>query len=368
MNCWVKVSLMLFAIPLTVCGCASSTLLVNNHQLSQETKSKGLTAYKEAILIQPPEDPRTLMPRVIQELQNLGYKVTSVRHDQPLEAPQGTAFLISADGYLLTCAHVIGEANEATVFLNAKRLYADVVKKNSEEDLALLKLRDPAPADAVPLGFRTSRPYSMGEEVFTIGYPLSRMLGENARMSRGMVAATTGLKDDPKRLQVSAEVQPGNSGGPLLDREGQVIGVIQQTINPWRVVQSTGGALPQNINFSIKTESVLKFIGESPQTFDVSSNLNHGKGLDKAGLGVAKVLAGIVKNEEDRRETIVVKVNYVSFWDLWYRFRIFVVSVFDFETQEPLFAVGQGRDNMFSNEDVVIRDTFAKFKKAIGTP
>ena len=84
--------------------------------------------------------------------------------------------------------------------------------------------------------------------------------GNNARLSKGLINSTTGMRDDPKQLQVSAEIQPGNSGGPLLDHEGQVIGIIQQTINPWRIAQATGGSLPQNVNFAIKAEPVLEFV------------------------------------------------------------------------------------------------------------
>ena len=77
-----------------------------------------------------------------------------------------------------------------------------------------MKLRDLPPAGTAALGFRAAaKPAAMDEHVFTIGYPLSRMLGNNARMTRGLLSATTGLRDDDKQLQVSAKIQPGNSGG-----------------------------------------------------------------------------------------------------------------------------------------------------------
>ncbi len=60
-----------------------------------------------------------------------------------------------------------------------------------------------------------------------------------------------------------------------------------------------------------------------------------------------------------------MRLNYISIWDIWYRFRLFVLTAFDYETQEPLFAVGQGRDNLVSNEDVVMSDTFGQFRKAV---
>lgn len=262
-------------------GCVSQTLLVKNEKASAEVKARGYGDYKQVLFIPPKEDPRQVTPRAVKELETMGFKVRVMDPSKPLEASQGTGFLITAQGHLLTCAHVVEEEKTATVFLQGRRLLADVVATNKDDDLALLKLRDPAPAGAQPLGFRTEAP-GMGDDVFTIGYPLSRLLGNNARMSRGLLSATTGMRDDTKRMQVSAEVQPGNSGGPLLARDGQVI--------------------------------------------------------------------------------------YVAIWDVWYRFRLFVVAAHDFDTQEVLFVVGQGRDNLVSNEEVVIKDTFNKFREAIGRP
>lgn len=348
-------------------GCVSQTLLVKNEKASAEVKARGYGDYKQVLFIPPKEDPRQVTPRAVKELETMGFKVRVMDPSKPLEASQGTGFLITAQGHLLTCAHVVEEEKTATVFLQGRRLLADVVATNKDDDLALLKLRDPAPADAQPLGFRTEAP-GMGDDVFTIGYPLSRLLGTNARMSRGLLSATTGMRDDTKRMQVSAEVQPGNSGGPLLARDGQVIGQIQQTINPWRIAQSTGGVLPQNVNFAIKNASMIDFVKASDPAVGAALTENRASTLEAANRGVARVLAGTVTEETDRRSMLVVRLNYVAIWDVWYRFRLFVVAAHDFDTQEVLFVVGQGRDNLVSNEEVVIKDTFNKFREAIGRP
>jgi S1-C subfamily serine protease len=261
----------------------------------------------------------------------------------------------------------MGEQKVATVTLNGQRLQADVVGLDKTADLALLKLREKLPAGASVLAFRAAaRPATMGEDVFTIGYPLSRMLGNSARMSRGLLSATAGLRDDPREMQVSAEIQPGNSGGPLLDRDGNVLGVINKTINPSRVAQATGGALPQNINFAIKAVPVLDFVKGADARAFAALAFDKGGGLDHANKAIAKIQAGVVGPDTERRDKMVVRFGYVSVWDVWYRFRSFVLAAFDFETQEPLFAAGQGRDNLVSNEEVVMKDTFDQFRKAIG--
>ncbi|QPF72795.1 trypsin-like peptidase domain-containing protein [Roseateles sp. DAIF2] len=349
-------------------GCASSSQLYTNDKQSETLKSKSFKAYREVLLIPPKEDPRKLIPRVTQEIEGMGLKVRLMDPAKPIEASQGTGFVVSMDGWLLTCAHVMGEQKVATITLNGQRLLADVLKIDAKVDLALLKLRDPMPAGATALSFRVgTKPPAMGEDVFTIGYPLSRILGNNARMSRGLLSATTGLRDDDKQLQVSAEIQPGNSGGPLLDRDGSVIGVVNQTLNPAAVAQSTGGALPQNVNFAVKGAPVLDFLKEADSAAFAALKYGPGAGLEGAGKAVVKVQAGEVGPDSERVDKMVVRFSYVSIWDLWYRFRMFALAAFDYETQEPLFIAGQGHDNVVSNEDVVIRDTLDQFRKAISS-
>jgi serine protease Do len=362
----MPLSLLLLSAALILGGCASSTQLITNEKASETVKAKSFKNYKEVLLIPPKEDPRKLVPRVVSEIEGMGFKVRLMDPAKPLDGSQGTAFVVGADGWLLTCAHVMGDAKEATVTLGGKRLLADVVKADAKADLALLKLRDPLPAGTTVLSFRpAAQPATMGEDVFTIGYPLSRMLGTGARMSKGLLSATTGLRDNAQELQVSAEIQPGNSGGPLLDRNGAVIGVVNRTINPAAVARATGGALPQNVNFAIKAQAVLDFVKAADAKAHAGLVSNVGSGLEPAGKGVARVQSGIAAPDAERVDKMVVRFNYVGLWDIWYRFRLFVLAAFDYETQETLFVAGQGRDNLVSNEEVVIKDTLAQFRKAV---
>jgi len=355
------------AIAILLSGCVASTKLVQNDKPSVEVKAKSYRDYKEVLFVAPKEDPRNVVPRARAELESMGFKVQVVGSDAPLEASQGTGFAISKSGYLLTCAHVLGEQQVATITRDGVRLQADVIRSDKAADLALLKLREPLPGSMSVLSFRgRAQEYAMGEDVYTIGYPLSHLLGNGARMTKGLLSATSGLHDDPKQLQVSAEIQPGNSGGPLLNHDGEIVGVVEQTMNPWRVAQATGGALPQNINFSIKNDPVLDFLKDADATAFAELRFDQPDGLERATHAVVKVQAGVV-DDSNRADRMVVRLFYRSHWDVWFRFTAFVVTAYDFDTQEPLFAAGQGHDNMVSNEDVVIKDTFAQFRKALAT-
>ena len=88
-------------------------------------------------------------------------------------------------------------------------------------------------------------------------------------------------------------------------------------------------------------------------------------GLEGATKAVAKVQAGNVGPDSDRTDKMLVRFNYVGMWDIWYRFRFFALAAYDHQSQELLFVTGQGRDNLVSNEEVVIRDTMEQFRKAV---
>ena len=219
-------------------------------QTPDEVTFKG---YKEIYLVKPEKDPRNVVPQVVSRLEDMGFSVKVVDPEKSIEAPQGTGFVVTNQGHILTCAHVLDEEKAATIWLNGKRYEADLIGADEEKDLALLKISPGFKFSARPLHFRRNTDYRMGEDVYTIGYPMSNILGQAPRLSKGLISATVGLKDDPEQLQISAEIQPGSSGGPLFDEDGMTIGVIQKTLNPIHVMFRTGGALPQNVNFAMKS-------------------------------------------------------------------------------------------------------------------
>ncbi|HVL00509.1 MAG TPA: trypsin-like peptidase domain-containing protein [Dongiaceae bacterium] len=344
-------------------ACATPRVVVNE---KASVKPTDYNRYHTVYFIQPKEDPRNVAPRIVEQLRAMQYEVLTVDQEQGMAGSQGTGFMITRQGHLLTCAHVLGKQNTATITVKGKRYQADLVAKDEKLDVALLRLRDGKGAEFLPISFRRGDRYAMGEDVFTIGYPMSALLGESSRMSKGLLSATAGIKDDPNQVQISAEIAPGNSGGPVLDKNGQIIGVVQQTLNPWRVAQETGGALPQNINFATKSTRILDFIRTTDQAVFNQLTFDRTTAFEQVDTSVVKIRSGIITEEWEKMPKLVMLLDYVSVWDLWYRFRLFVVRAYDYDSHEILFMAGQGGDSLTSSEDTVINDTVQQVRTALG--
>src|SRR5262249_10175482 len=202
-------------------------------------------------------DMRDVTPRVFGRLRQAGFDATLVSSNAPLLG-QGSGFVVSPEGHILTCAHVVGSLNSATAWINGRRYPCNVIARDTNIDLAILHVEnDHLPFRPMP--FAADTHYALGQDVFTMGFPLAEVLGSEPRLNKGLLSATVGIDDDPKFVQVSAAIQPGNSGGPLLNARGETIGVVSATLNPLAVAAQTGD-LPQNVNFAIKADTVRQFL------------------------------------------------------------------------------------------------------------
>jgi S1-C subfamily serine protease len=159
----------------------------------------------------------------------------------------GTGFFITADGYLLTNAHVVeGCPVPKVVCGSAEPIIAQVIARDAANDLALLKV-DVANEHVASL--RTG--VRIGEEIAAFGYPLQGVLSTGGSFTVGNVSSLAGIKDDSRHIQISAPIQPGNSGGPVVDQAGNVIAI---------VVSKLADFTQQNVNFAIKTNVLTAFL------------------------------------------------------------------------------------------------------------
>lgn len=341
-------------------GCVSATSVAHNEDLSIDFNPSD---YGIVYFLPPEEDPRNVVPRVEAELKSMGYRLQTMDREKPLEGTQGSGFWISNE-YLLTCAHVIGEETTATIWLDSERLEADLVASDEDKDLALLKVRNGPRDDIAPLQLDTSEP-SMGDDVFTIGYPMTSILGNQARLTKGLVSAAQGFKGAEEQFQITAAIQPGNSGGPVFDENGYLRGVVTETLNTLEILRASGGAAPQNVNFALKPTQIEKFLIENLPEYEAKIDYET-RSVASVKEVVVKVQSGILPEYLEGKAKLIVLFDYHGFWDGWYRFGAFLISAFDFDSGERIFTAGQLGDNLISNEEVVIKDTLNEVRMALG--
>ncbi len=169
----------------------------------------------------------------------------------------GSGFFITHDGHVLTNAHVVEGCATVTVRTAQGSIApASVLSRNANDDLALLKAE--IKADRVA-ALRANPSPRAGESIVVYGFPLSGLLSSAGNATTGGISALAGLRNDSRHLQISAPVQPGNSGGPLVDMSGNVVGVVFSKLNALKVAKSTDD-IPQNINFAIKASVAANFL------------------------------------------------------------------------------------------------------------
>ena len=196
---------------------------------------------------------------------NTGKTLESVAREKPATVAgsgpsySGTGFFITDDGFAITNAHVVKEGAKFQLVTRAGIVAAKVVKVDSANDLALLK----AEGSFVPLPVATSRTVRLGSTVATVGFPNVGLQGFAPKLAKGEIAALSGVLDDARYFQISVPVQPGNSGGALVDERGNVVGIVSAKLSA-KAALDTSGALPENVNYAVKSSFLLGFLESIP--------------------------------------------------------------------------------------------------------
>ncbi len=186
--------------------------------------------------------------------------LVSASSAQPASAGQserlqstGSGFLVNDAGLFVTNFHVVEGATRIEVFfpsLNAA-LPAVILASDEVNDLAVVSVpaSQTRALGSVSLRFADSTSVAVGQDAWTLGFPLS--MGTTPRLAAGIVNSLAGMADDPRVLQISNPIQPGNSGGPLFNRRGELIGVVVSGLSAKAFLESAG-IVPQNVNFAVK--------------------------------------------------------------------------------------------------------------------
>ena len=192
----------------------------------------------------------------------------------------GTGFFITDDGYLISNYHVVKDAAKVCLLTDTGIIDATVVKVDAANDLALLK----AAGQFASLSVVASRGVKLGGTVATVGFPDIGLQGFSPKLAKGEIASLSGAADDPRYFQISVPVQPGNSGGALVDERGNVIGIVSAKLDASAALAASG-ALPENVNYAVKSSLLLSFLESVP---DVSAKLKAPNTADEKFEAVVK--------------------------------------------------------------------------------
>ena len=196
----------------------------------------------------------------------------------------GSGFFISKLGYILTNNHVVSNCKKITIGENVDNQYeAQLLNADKKNDLALLRTTtsDLASSETkslikklstqklgieiVPLataGLMRSDDVELGEDIVVAGFPYGDIFSKDIKVTFGNVNSTKGVGDDSSQFQIQAPVQIGNSGGPIYDKYGNIVGVVVAQLDKLKMAK-TIGSLPENVNFGIKASTVKQFLNSS---------------------------------------------------------------------------------------------------------
>ncbi|WFU81154.1 trypsin-like peptidase domain-containing protein [Bradyrhizobium sp. CIAT3101] len=209
----------------------------------------------------------------------------------------GTGFVVSANGHIVTNNHVIDGCSELKGNLTGEAaMVLRVVSSDATNDLALLQ---PSSTVAFKDFARIrDRSFHSGDSVVAIGFPYHGLLTSDFTVTTGIVSSLSGMLNDTRFLQISAPVQPGNSGGPLFDTTGQVVGVVTRKLDGLRVAVATG-TIPENINFAIKTGALRDFLDNSVVPYQTAEPKGELKTPEIAGNARAYTMLISCKGTEE---------------------------------------------------------------------
>lgn len=211
--------------------------------------------------------------------------------NEPKGPSSGSVFFVNSKGVVATNSHVVKTCSKLQVVVNGRFRSAGIIAVDHANDVALLST-DAAPAEFATL--EASKQPSLADRVLVLGYPLRGILADQLNATSGDITSLAGLEGDSRYFQMSAPVQPGNSGGPVFNESGKVVGIATATIDAVQMANVTG-SIPQNVNFGLRVmflKNMLDVNGLPYSTSDERQALSAGEIAELALDFVVPVVCG----------------------------------------------------------------------------
>ena len=175
--------------------------------------------------------------------------------DEIVSASSGSGFAVSYDGYVITNNHVIDGCQRVQIHHKGKSIPATVVTFDTNNDLSLLQ-GDFRPTSVFALS--KERPELL-QDIYVAGYPFGKRISTSVKVTKGIISSLAGIGNNFSNIQIDAALQPGNSGGPILNDKGNVVGVAVAKLDIKKVIENWG-VIPENTNFGIKSSVVRSLL------------------------------------------------------------------------------------------------------------
>ena len=201
---------------------------------------------------------------------------TPTQSDEIISASSGSGFAVSADGYVITNNHVIEGCQKVVVHTKSKDVTMRLITYDPQNDLALLK-GDFRPSTVFALS--RSRPELL-QDIYVAGYPFGIEISTSVKVTKGIISSLTGIGNNFSNIQIDAALQSGNSGGPIIDDLGNVVGVAVSKLDA-KYMFDNFGSIPENTNFGIKSSAVRNILDSN----DVNNPSANRSEISKSKLG-----------------------------------------------------------------------------------
>jgi S1-C subfamily serine protease len=170
-------------------------------------------------------------------------------------AASGSGFAVTSDGYVITNYHVIDGCTDVKIHDKGKSILATLVTFDPNNDIALLK-GDFKPRSFYPLSRKTPK---LLTEIYVAGHPFGQAISTSVKVTKGIISSLSGVANNFSNLQIDAALQPGNSGGPIMNDKGNVIGVAVAKLNI-KTIMEEYDTIPENVNFGVKANVVINIM------------------------------------------------------------------------------------------------------------
>ena len=251
-----------------------------NRQRELEAQNESLRRYIAERLIQERRIREAESKQIEAEIQRR--KAVTLKPE--ISISTGSGFFLAMPGYLITNAHVLSGDYLYIRDRDGKLFSATLIAKDNIVDLALIKTK----INRRGLSIGRFSSVTKGQKVYAIGYPVPGLQGSESKITDGIISSFSGLGNNDKRFQISTPIQPGNSGGPLINEKGEVVGVVVAKASDQRYIE-VSGTIPQNVNYAVRTDAIENFL--KLYNVDLSENKTLKNPLDHADANTVMVVS-----------------------------------------------------------------------------